>query len=343
MCAGLALVSAVAVAQSPAEKPAFEVASVKPAAPPTPGTFMTGSSGGPGTPDPGQATFTNVTQRTLLRTAYDVQDYQISGPAWLESERYDIVAKVPKGVTKEQFRLMLQSLLAERFKLTLHRETKDLPRYELVVAKGGSKLKESAPAPAGEESAASSDGPGAPPPPPGGGFGPPPGPPPGGGAGFGPPSGGRGGMPPMQMGKDGFPKLPPGMGRGSAAIMMMNGRTRLVGSALSAAKLAKALASQLGRPVVDKTGFTGEYDVSLGFDPTGLAGTHGMMPPMMPSGGPGGGPGSGSDGPGANQPESEAANLFTAIQQQLGLKLEQKKGPLDLLVIDHSEKVPIAD
>jgi len=327
LCAALTLVSAVALAQTPTDKPTFEVASVKPSPPPTPGTFYMGSSGGPGTSDPGQATFRNVTQRMLLAQAYDVQDYQISGPSWLESERYDIVAKVPKGATKEQFRLMLQNLLAERFKLTLHHETKDLPRYELVVAKGGSKLKEAAPAPASDESAPK-DGPGAPPPPPpGSGFGPPPGQPPA-GVTFRP-----------QLGKDGFPTLPPGMGHGNAMMIMMNGRMRLVGSALPASKLAEALAMQLGRPVVDKTGLTGNYDFNLDFDPAGLVGMRGMVPPMLPVGGPSGGP----DGSGANPPESEDASLFTALQQQLGLKLEQKKGPLDLLVIDHSEKVPVAN
>ena len=322
---GLALLPAgAALAQTAADPTTFEVASVKPAAPQTPGRMMVGMRGGPGTPAPGQVTLTNVTQKMLLARAYGVQDYQISGPGWLESERYDIVAKVPKGATKEQFQAMLQNLLAERFKLTLHHETKELPQYALVVAKNGPKLKESAPPPAAEGTAAKDGaGPdGGPPPGPGPGFGPPPGPPPG-----------EGGMPRMQMGKDGFPKLPPDAGRGGIMMMMMNGRARLMGTGQPISRLADVLARQLGRPVTDKTGLASTYDFTLDFDPEGSIGGRGMMPPPPHEGGP--------DGPGVSAPETESAGLFTALQEQLGLKLEQKKGPLDLLVVDHSEKAPV--
>ena len=82
-------------------------------------------------------TYSGLTLKNLLTVAYGVKNYQISGPGWLDTERYDIMAKMPPDTTKEQFALMLQSLIAERFKLTLHRETKDLPLYELAVAKGG--------------------------------------------------------------------------------------------------------------------------------------------------------------------------------------------------------------
>jgi uncharacterized protein (TIGR03435 family) len=327
----------------------FEVASIKPAAPQSPGMFRIGTYGGPGTPDPGQARFENVTQRMLLTQAYDVHEYQISGPAWLDSERYDIVAKVPKGANREQFRLMLQDLLANRFHLTLHHETKDLPRYELVVAKGGPKMKEAAP-PSATEQPATPDGPGAPPPP-GAGFGPPPGPPPG------PRPGGVGaGRPPMELGKDGFPKLPPGAGRNGIIMMMMPGRARLFSNAQPMLQLVKTLSSQLGRTVIDKTGLTGVYDFTVDFDPASVSGMRGMIPPPPPGGGgPGGGPGGGGgvgpvgvaggggQGPSANQPDSDAPGLIDALQQQLGLKLEQKKGPVDLLVVDHSEKIPVED
>jgi uncharacterized protein (TIGR03435 family) len=324
---GLALLPAGALlAQTIADKLTFEVASVKAAAPPTDGRLMVGVRGGPGTRDPGQATFSNVTQRLLLAKAYGMQDYQISGPGWLDSERYEIVVKVPKGATKEQFLAMLQNLLAERFKLTLHHETRELPLCALVVAKNGPKLKESAPPPPATDGSAAKDGAGpaagGPPPGPGPGFGPPPGPPPG-----------EGGMPRMQMGKDGFPKLPPGAGRGAVMMIMINGRARMIGNAQPISKLADALSRQLGRPVTDKTGLAGTYDFTLDFDPEGSIGGRGMMPPSPHEGGP--------DGPGANPPETEAAGLFTALQEQLGLKLEQRKGPLDLLVVDHSEKAPV--
>ena len=86
--------------------------------------------------------------KNVLTNAYGVKGFQISGPGWLDSERYDIVAKLPRGATKAEFMVMLQNLLAERFKLTLHREKKDLPMYALVVGKNGPKLKESVEDPA---------------------------------------------------------------------------------------------------------------------------------------------------------------------------------------------------
>jgi uncharacterized protein (TIGR03435 family) len=82
--------------------------------------------------------------KDLLMTAYDVYNYQVSGPTWLGSERYDVVAKVPAGATKEQVNVMWRNLLAERFGVTLHHESKEFQVEELVVAKSGSKLKETA-------------------------------------------------------------------------------------------------------------------------------------------------------------------------------------------------------
>ncbi len=131
--------------QAPDKTLTFEAASVKPAAAPVPdgrGRIMiAGPSGGPGTKDPGRIRYPFMNLKQLLTTAYDVKAYQISGPAWLDSERYDITATMAPGTTKEQFQVMLQNLLAERFKVAIHRETKELPMYSLVVAKSGSKLK----------------------------------------------------------------------------------------------------------------------------------------------------------------------------------------------------------
>jgi uncharacterized protein (TIGR03435 family) len=84
----------------------------------------------------------------LIRTAYDVKPYQVSGPDWMEAQRFDITAKLPEGAAKDQAPAMLRALLADRFKMTMHREKKDHPIYALVVAKDGPKLKESAPVPA---------------------------------------------------------------------------------------------------------------------------------------------------------------------------------------------------
>ena len=128
-------------AQAPAE---FVAASIKPAAPMANGRMMIGMRGGPGTPSPGQMTFNNVSLAQIMQRAYDVKSYQISGPDWMSSARFDISAKVPAGATKAQSNVMLQNLLADRFKLVLHHSTKESPIYVLLVAKGGPKLKESA-------------------------------------------------------------------------------------------------------------------------------------------------------------------------------------------------------
>jgi uncharacterized protein (TIGR03435 family) len=124
----------------------FEVASVKPSPAVKPGerVFYGPARGGPGTPDPGQITWNYARFFDLLMTAYDVKNCQISGPGWIQNERYDVIARVPAGATKEQVRLMWQNLLAERFGLVLHHDPREFKVDELVVAKGGAKLKESA-------------------------------------------------------------------------------------------------------------------------------------------------------------------------------------------------------
>jgi len=88
--------------------------------------------------------------------AYDVKSLQIQGPAWLDTQRFDLNATMPPETTKEQFRSMLQNLLAERFKLTIHRETKELPMYSLAVARNGPKMKESEPVPLAQDEGARS-------------------------------------------------------------------------------------------------------------------------------------------------------------------------------------------
>lgn len=124
-----------------AQQPEFEVATIKPSAPQPMGKMMMGTRGGPGTDDPSRYSCLNCTLTMMLMQAYNVQRFQITGPPVLDSEHFDVTAKVPAGTSKEQFRMMIQKLLAERFKLKLHHDTKDLPVYDLVVAKGGPKLK----------------------------------------------------------------------------------------------------------------------------------------------------------------------------------------------------------
>src|SRR5262249_55494855 len=140
--------------------------------------------------------------------------------------RFDIIAKVPEGATKEQVRTMLQNLLVDRFRLALHHETKELPLYELTLAKNGPKMKASV-----ENPNAAQPGPGdrAPGPPP--------------------------------IGKDGFPQIP--AGRKGQFVMMRPGGMRVVANVQTMSDLASILGNNLGNPVIDKTGLSGTYDFVL--------------------------------------------------------------------------------
>lgn len=284
----------------------FEVASIKPAAPPVPDShnriLMMGPTGGPGSKDPGRIRYPYTTLRNLLMTAYDVKNFQIVGPAFLDSEHFDITATMPPETTKEQFQIMLQNLMAERFKLTVHKESKELPTYALVVAKGGPKLTESKEAPAQEPDPPSS----------------------------------LPGMP--KIGPDGFPDMTAVMG-GRAGIfnVMMPGRARMVAVRQSMHDLATRLSNQLSKPVTDATGLTKKYDFTLTFLPDNMGGPMGVpLPPPPPGGVPIAGPGPMAEASGAEAPP----DLFAAVQAQLGLKLEAKKGPVEIIVIDHIEKTP---
>lgn len=283
----------------------FDVASIKPAPPPTGGGMRrVGSSGGPGTKDPGLFTCTGCTVSMLVTQAYDLKRYQLSAPASLDEDRFNITARVPDGATKEQFRLMLQNLLAERFKLTVHHEKKEMPAYDLIVAKNGPKLKEAAPI-------AASDTPPAPPPLP-----------------YGP---GRA----MERDKDGFPIFPTRPGP-SLSMSMMPGKARLKAGSQSMDQLAAMLTNQLGKPVTDATGLKAKYDFTLTFASDGMAmGFNGVPPPPPPPGGGGFAP------PAAPSEASDPMpDIFGAVQQQLGLKLDPKKGMIDVVVVDHAEKTP---
>jgi uncharacterized protein (TIGR03435 family) len=146
LSAGIAAFTcALAFAQTPVTL-TFEVASVKPSAPgwEKGGVYFGPPRGGPGTPDPAQITWSYATLRSLLMTAYDAKTYQVTGPAWLDTERYDIAVKIPAGASNAEVSVMWQNLLAERFGVKLHHEPKEFQVEELVIAKGGPKLKETA-------------------------------------------------------------------------------------------------------------------------------------------------------------------------------------------------------
>jgi bla regulator protein BlaR1 len=206
----------------------------------------------------------NASLQTLIGFAYDVRDHQIAGgPNWLDSAKFDIEAKAPGSVSIPRgpngavpMRLMVESLLAKRFRLAVHRETRVEQVYELVLGKGGSKLLE-VQNPGADE-----------------------------------PNGLR-------------------MGRGE-----------IKGKAASTSLLATQLSQRMGRSVIDKTGLTGRYDFTLKWTPD--------------PGAPGGEPVEGRDAPPPS--DSDGPSIFTALQEQLGLRLQSAKGPVEILVIDHAEK-----
>ena len=135
-----------AFGQEPSLQPAFEVASVKTAGPPREESGGARSTGMPPRTfgDPGLVNYSSVSLKGVLCRAYNLLPDKIVGPSWLDSERYDIVAKVPKDAPTGQIPSMLQSLLAERFRMSVHWETKQTPGYALVVGKSGPKLTKSA-------------------------------------------------------------------------------------------------------------------------------------------------------------------------------------------------------
>jgi len=136
VCGGVLAFGVLALAQTAQ----FEVASVKPAAPGARGMRCTG---GPGTSDPGSLNCENYSLSYLVMMAYNLRSFQFTAPAWMDTARYGVVARIPRGAGRQAFELMQQRLLAERFGLRVHFEKKETTVYDLTVGKGGSKLKES--------------------------------------------------------------------------------------------------------------------------------------------------------------------------------------------------------
>jgi uncharacterized protein (TIGR03435 family) len=201
----------------------------------------------------------------LIRTAYDVKPYQVSGPDWMETQRFDIIAKLPKGASKDQAPGMLRALLADRFKMTVHREKRDHPIYALVVAEGGSKLKTAT----------------------------------------------------------GGPTEP-------VHTSMTAAGQHIEAQAITLPALADLLAPLVDRPVVDLTGLKGTYQLTIDIPTKEVmamvakqAAAAGIVLP-----------------PGAAAPADPAGGTIFQTVQQFGLKLDPRKEPVDVIVIDHLEKAP---
>jgi uncharacterized protein (TIGR03435 family) len=272
--------------------PAFEVASIKPNTSNWNARFQHPMGGGyqPG----GRLIMRNASLLLLIQFAYAAHDNPMSGhslpllasqvvggPSWINSFGYDIEAK-PEGATDPKHMwLMLQTLLADRFKLALHRETREIPVYALTAAKDGLKL------PPAKEAGCVSFPPGT------------------------------------------TPRYVPGkVDCGYVSGPFLGARAaeaRMEGSKIHVADLVRELAFVLDRPVLDKTEFTGEFDLNLSFTSDEALGFPGF-----------GGPG---DPGGSRLPaDPNLPNIFAALEEQLGLKLVPAKGPVEVLVIDHAER-----
>jgi uncharacterized protein (TIGR03435 family) len=229
-------------AQAPKQSvplPAFDVASVKVA---TGGDFQ--EDGGEIRSSPVGLTIRHAGLASCIKWAYRLNDFQISGPVWLSSARFDILAKTATPTSEDRLRLMFQSLLSERFGLVFHRDKKEAETYVLLLAKGGPKFHES---------------------------------------------------------------------KSEGVSTMTPGRFGFTAQRTSIAQLTEYLAIPLRRPVLDLTGLSGRYDFAL--DLTVYAGRESTA-------------------------DDIASLVIAAVQEQLGLRLEARKGPVEIFRIDHVEKIP---
>jgi uncharacterized protein (TIGR03435 family) len=200
---------------------------------------------------PGLVRIENLPLKAVIEMAYGVRDYQFVGPDWLSAVRFDILAKTPHGYKRGQLQPPLRKLLADRFNLTVHHDSREMSGYALVIAKGGHKLHEA-------------------------------------------------------TGPRGFFTVRPGLISGTQVAMR---------------ELTGALTGRLGRPIVDVTGLTAAYDIKLEWTPD--------QAPRPPGGG--------DDRQELSDP---GLSLFTALQDQLGLRLQPQKVPVEVVIVDHVEKTP---
>jgi uncharacterized protein (TIGR03435 family) len=272
--------SAVLLAQTAPVRPEFEVASIKPSA-----TVPLAEKVHVGVQiDGAQVHCTYLSLKDYIRIAYQVKEYQITGPEWLASQRFDIHAKLPEG-GRGQFREMLQNLLADRFAVKMHRDSKEFPVFGVVVGKGGLKMKES---PLDPETQAG-----------------------------------------VSVAAEGSARgTTVNFGRGAYFSLADN---KFEARKLTMAQLADSLGRFVERPVVDMTELKGTYDLTLEFTPeeyrvllirTALSAGVNLPPEVM-----------------RLLEGASDESLFKGLQA-LGLKLESRKAPLEVLVIDSASKTP---
>lgn len=308
--AGLILAGA-AFAQTPAQTPPalqFEVASIRPA-----GAIATQAMAGKlhvgMNIDAARVDIGSMSLVDLIRTAYKVKAYQITGPDWMKSQRFDILAKMPEGATKDQVPEMLQALLTERFKLEIHRDHKEQSVYALVVGKGGAKLKES-PADADAPAAAADSGDSKPAVIVNGGS--------------------------VSVSRQGQGAVVRGGPMGTTRVSMgPNGAMHMEADKMTMAGFAEMLSRFMDRPVVDLTDLTGTYQVGVDLSMDDLKNAARSAGVAIPAGG----AAEPSKSPGDAASDPSGGSIFSAVQQ-LGLKLDARKLAVEMIVVDHAEKAP---
>jgi uncharacterized protein (TIGR03435 family) len=318
----LALAAALAQAQT---KTTFEVASIRPAAPLDRAKLMAAIQNGE-TPrlgarvDGARAEYLYVSLQDLIVLAYNVKPYQITGPDWLASQRFDIFAKLPDGASKDDAPKMLQALLEDRFKMALHRESKEHPMLALVVGKEGPKMKASpanpppidasAPLKPGEKQIDSPDGPVR-----------------------------------MTAGKDAISGTI-NMGAKGSQTISADADKKSIG--IEASQLTmEGLAGMLtalsqangGQEVKDMTGLQGNYQVAISFSLADMrSDVRSVLQEKMGVNPPAEAAGAAMPADAASDPGG-ASSLSKSLES-MGLKLESRKVMVEQLVIDHAEKTP---
>jgi len=306
----LTLGLATASAQQTARKKSFEVASIKASAPLDPQKIVSGQQRVGMKMDAGRVDIENWSILELLNAAYKVSPTRLTGPGWpaglnpFTAARFDIHATFPPGATKDDVPEMLQSLLAERWKLVFHNEQKEQQVLALVVGKDGPKLQ---PSPAETpDSANTTNRPD-----------------------------------PVQISGDPVKGMTI-RGAGQAGAMKLNltpdGFIHMTAERLTMTQLADSLVQFLGRPVVDQTGLTGNYQVAFELsqaDVLAAARAAGMQLPGAPAAG-GAGPAAGAADPGGG------TSAYQSVEK-MGLRLESRKAPVEYMVIDRLEKTPTED
>jgi uncharacterized protein (TIGR03435 family) len=260
-----------------AQQPTFDVISIKPSQP--------GAQNRLPRISPGRVELFNTTLKQLVASAYSRFPFDprevVGGPAWIGSERFDIVATMERPPQFDQTRMlgelngMLRALLEQRFGVKAHNEQREGDVYILTLARSDRKTGAGLRQVPNACAAALKELSGAAPPPP------------------------RSGPPPCSFGG------PPG---------------KLIGTGVTMAMFSSVLSNNVGRQVVDRTALTGSFDIELNFDPASAA----KAPPGAP--------------PGPTPIDDSKPSIFTALQEQLGLKLEPTRGPIDVLVVDQAER-----